>query len=281
MAFPLQAVFLRRLQPPAERPPCPPPSASSLLIAPRAAEVSGALLPQLHLFPMPFLPAPPLRRPVSAEPPSSRRSAAGRLSSHGCSKQLCSPPPHGASTSLRALCPFCLGALKLSHGGRAAAPPPLAPALLWPDRPPPQFERVSCRRPWRPAQGAPSLSNAAARELAPDHISMVEQPPLQRASPFPSLRSSSAKRRCSCSHGVQVPVPSPPIQKQQPCAKPLLLLLSDVRRVLDEMCSSLDGSARCRLAVLLRSEQHAVMPVGGLLFLRSPVVVVVHPGEAT
>jgi hypothetical protein len=31
----------------------------------------------------------------------------------------------------------------------------------------------------------------------------------------------------------------------------------------------------------LRSEQHAVMPVGGLLFLRSPVVVVVHPGEAT
>ncbi|PWZ29767.1 hypothetical protein Zm00014a_002987 [Zea mays] len=45
------------------------------------------------------------------------------------------------------------------------------------------------------------------------------------------------------------------------------------------MCSSPDGSARCRLAVLLRSEQHAVMPVGGLLFLRSPVVVVVHPGE--
>jgi hypothetical protein len=25
--------------------------------------------------------------------------------------------------------------------------------------------------------------------------------------------------------------------------------------------------------------QHAVMPAGGLLFLRSPVVVVVHPGE--
>ncbi|PWZ39745.1 hypothetical protein Zm00014a_023118 [Zea mays] len=45
------------------------------------------------------------------------------------------------------------------------------------------------------------------------------------------------------------------------------------------MCSSPDGSARCRLAVLLRSEQHAVMPVGGLLFLRSPVVVIVHPGE--
>uniref|UniRef100_A0A804PD57 Uncharacterized protein n=1 Tax=Zea mays TaxID=4577 RepID=A0A804PD57_MAIZE len=98
--------------------------------------------------------------------------------------------------------------------------------------------------------------------------------PLQRASPFPSLRSSSAKRRCSCSHDVQVPAPSPPIQKQQPCTKPLPLLLSDARRVLDEMCSSLDGSARCRLAVLLRSEQHAVMPVGGLLFLRSPVVVV-------
>jgi hypothetical protein len=49
------------------------------------------------------------------------------------------------------------------------------------------------------------------------------------------------------------------------------LLLSDVRRVLDEMCSSPDGSARCRLAVLLRSEQHAVMPVSGLLFLRSPI----------
>jgi hypothetical protein len=55
MAFPLRAAFLRRLQPPAERPPCPPPSASSLLIAPRAAEVSGALLPQLHLFPAPSL----------------------------------------------------------------------------------------------------------------------------------------------------------------------------------------------------------------------------------
>ena len=51
------------------------------------------------------------------------------------------------------------------------------------------------------------------------------------------------------------------------------------RCMLDEMCSSPDGSARCRLAVLLRSEQHAVMPVGGLLFLRSPVVVIVHPGE--
>ncbi|ONM19338.1 hypothetical protein ZEAMMB73_Zm00001d004658 [Zea mays] len=45
------------------------------------------------------------------------------------------------------------------------------------------------------------------------------------------------------------------------------------------MCSSPDGSACCRLAILLRSEQHAVMPVGGLLFLRSPAVVVVHPGE--
>ncbi|AQK66682.1 hypothetical protein ZEAMMB73_Zm00001d014637, partial [Zea mays] len=105
--------------------------------------------------------------------------------------------------------------------------------------------------------------------------------PLQRASPFPSLRSSLAKRRCSCSHGVQVPAPSPPIQKQQPYAKLLPLLLSDVRRVLDEMCSSIDGSARCRLAVLLRSEQHAVKPVGGLLFLRSPVVVVVHPRRET
>nr|ACR35366.1 unknown [Zea mays] len=49
--------------------------------------------------------------------------------------------------------------------------------------------------------------------------------------------------------------------------------------VLDKMCSSPDGSARCRLAVLLRSEQHAVMPVGGLLFLRSPAAVVVRPGE--
>jgi hypothetical protein len=57
------------------------------------------------------------------------------------------------------------------------------------------------------------------------------------------------------------------------------LLLSDVRRVLDEMCSSLDGSARCRLAVLLRSEQHAVRPVGGLLFLRSLAAAVVRPGE--
>jgi hypothetical protein len=57
------------------------------------------------------------------------------------------------------------------------------------------------------------------------------------------------------------------------------LLLSNVRRVLDEMCSSPDGSARCGLAVLLRSEQHAVMPVGGLLFLRSPAVVVIHPDE--
>jgi hypothetical protein len=59
------------------------------------------------------------------------------------------------------------------------------------------------------------------------------------------------------------------------------LLLSNVCKVLDEMCSSPDGSARCRLAVLLRSEQHAVMPISGSLFLRSRVVVVVHPGEAT
>jgi hypothetical protein len=51
--------------------------------------------------------------------------------------------------------------------------------------------------------------------------------------------------------------------------------------VLDEMCSSPDGSTRCRLSILLHREQHVVMLVGGLLFLRSPVVVVVHPGEAT
>jgi hypothetical protein len=30
---------------------------------------------------------------------------------------------------------------------------------------------------------------------------------------------------------------------------------------------------------VLRSEQQAVMPASGLLFLRSPIVVVVHPGE--
>jgi hypothetical protein len=41
------------------------------------------------------------------------------------------------------------------------------------------------------------------------------------------------------------------------------------------------ASRAAGLLFWLRSEQHAVMPIGGLLFLRSPVVVVVHPGEAT
>jgi hypothetical protein len=57
------------------------------------------------------------------------------------------------------------------------------------------------------------------------------------------------------------------------------LLLSDVRKVLEKMRSSLDVSARCRLAVLLHSEQHTVMLAGCLLFLRSPNIVVIHPGE--
>jgi hypothetical protein len=49
--------------------------------------------------------------------------------------------------------------------------------------------------------------------------------------------------------------------------------------VLEKMRSSLDVSARCRLAVLLHSEQHTVMLAGCLLFLRSPNIVVIHPGE--
>uniref|UniRef100_A0A804NXD1 Uncharacterized protein n=1 Tax=Zea mays TaxID=4577 RepID=A0A804NXD1_MAIZE len=36
-------------------------------------------------------------------------------------------------------------------------------------------------------------------------------------------------------------------------------------------------SPTCAASCML--QQHAVMPAGGLLFLRSPVVVVVHPGE--
>jgi hypothetical protein len=82
----------------------------------------------------------------------------------------------------------------------------------------------SAHLPWKtsrlPASGKPHLF--PARELAAGRPSRCSPrphlhgraPPLQRASPFPSLRSSSAKRRCSCSHGVQVPAPSPPIQKK-------------------------------------------------------------------
>jgi hypothetical protein len=67
--------------------------------------------------------------------------------------------------------------------------------------PTPQFERVSCRRPWRPAQGAPSLSNAAARELAPFLL-------------FPSAAAGSP---ClDSSHGIQVLYAAMPVQKQQP-----------------------------------------------------------------
>ena len=67
--------------------------------------------------------------------------------------------------------------------------------------PTPQFERVSCRRPWRPAQGAPSLSNAATRELAPFLL-------------FPSAAAGSP---ClDSSHGIQVLCAAMPVQKQQP-----------------------------------------------------------------
>jgi hypothetical protein len=45
-------------------------------------------------------------------------------------------------------------------------------------------------------------------------------------------------------------------------------------------CARARCSAKC-LGGVLRSEPHAVVPTGCLLFLRSPVVVVVHPGETT
>jgi hypothetical protein len=59
------------------------------------------------------------------------------------------------------------------------------------------------------------------------------------------------------------------------------------------VCQNVQQAARCSsppvhsplprressLSCLLRSEQHVEMPAGCLLFLRSPIVVVVHPGE--
>jgi hypothetical protein len=86
----------------------------------------------------------------------------------------------------------------------------------------------------------------------------------------------------SC-HGRFFPMPSSLIQKQQPCAEPLSQeqhpcrlprttpSLASFRCAQGARRNVQQGSARCRLAVLLRSEQHAVMPVSGLLFLRSPI----------
>jgi hypothetical protein len=61
--------------------------------------------------------------------------------------------------------------------------------------------------------------------------------------------------------------------KQQPW-RPLFFFSAQRRRSKRQQPRRLRAT-RC---FVLRSEQHAVMPAGGLLFLRSPIVVVVHPG---
>jgi hypothetical protein len=116
--------------------------------------------------------------------------------------------------------------------------------------------------------------------LAPSSFSLVRQQGAPARTAATASKSLHPALRSKNSSLAQSPSPKNSTLVAF-LGQPLPLLISDVRRVLDEMCSSPDGSARCRLAVLLRSEQHVVMPVGGLLFLRSPVVVVVHPGEAT
>jgi hypothetical protein len=121
--------------------------------------------------------------------------------------------------------------------------------------------------PWPPCAQPPQLGALAAGEQQlPVHGAPANLP---LPPPAPLLVATPGTQQQPCA----APLLEPLSQEQYLVAflgQPLPLLLSDVRKVLDEMCSSPDGSARCRLAVLLRSEQHAMMPVGGLLFLRSP-----------
>ncbi|PWZ15186.1 hypothetical protein Zm00014a_041178 [Zea mays] len=158
----------------------------------------------------------------------------------------------------------------------ANRPSVAAELQLWPAATAP---RITCRRAARPFFPVPSYSPYAAPPFfyllsAPSSSHQRQQ---HNTTPAVPATPSSSPLQLPWRRGEQQP--SAPIQKTTALRRAPALAPSDVRRVLDKMCSSPDGSARCRLAVLLRSEQHAVMPVGGLLFLRSPVVVIVHPGE--
>jgi hypothetical protein len=141
MAFPLRAAFLRRLQPPAERPPCPP-STSSLLIAPRAAEASDALLPQLHLSPRPLSMAELAQASMAVGPyelcsiPSpSQHPPLGSLEGSSTPAQGF---PHGAT-------PVCIPPWRPEKNCRPAPPAPLL-STVQQRSPPVENQPASCLR---------------------------------------------------------------------------------------------------------------------------------------
>jgi hypothetical protein len=115
-----------------------------------------------------------------------------------------------------------------------------------------------CRRAARPFFPAPTYSPCAA----PPSSTSCRRPAaaINASITTPRLLSQPPHRVPLCNfHGVEENS-SPALRSKKTAAlrRAPSLAPSNVRRVLDEMCSSPDGSARCRLAVLLRSEQHAV-----------------------
>ncbi|XP_020398565.2 uncharacterized protein [Zea mays] len=262
MAFPLRAAFLRRLQPPAERPPCPPPSASSLLIAPRAAEVSGALLPQLHLFPAPSLhgrarPGFHGRRPL-------------RALLHPFSH---STPWKAAARQLRAF-PM---APPFAH----SLPAPFLPLASNGTAPPCSYSLARQQLPWRPENSSwlPSSSSpisSSSQQAIPSAVQSAasfsrpcQQHAMAGSAPSMGVPCCSLRPALSIQH-------APFSSMEKPAASPLLAVLRGARRLFDKLCSkphaagSLFGGA---------NGQHAVMPPSVRCFCAAPNIDVVHPGE--
>jgi hypothetical protein len=195
---------------------------------------------------------------------------------------------------------LCL-ALPLLHGiqSRELGAPMCRPHLL----PPMAGPLPLCSAPLpttAPSVRRPAVALRSTAAPSPPQCRPSSSPHSQRRGHSSPWRPSpSPNQRPPCSPGRSCPFPCRCFTTRTTCmtecpiyAHPFFLLSHGVAR---RALHFLDAGKKNRrssppvhsplprressLSRLLRSEQHVGMPAGCLLFLRSPVVVVVHPGE--
>jgi hypothetical protein len=273
----------------------------------------GALLPQrreLGSLPPRALASLPWSALCSgARHPCSRRPSSSLAPTAASSQQGARPAPMAPfllgsmvwpSSSLFSLFPMRAQGQKL-HGRRALFPqgaaPSMAPflpadALIPPCAAPLFFyllpaprnssseQRTSCC-PWRAANVELSSTSPHGCEL-PSLAARLPLPwkpaassPLPNRCPF--FSTSGSKLRTPFLHGRELFLAATVSQGQRAAASPWPWSATRSRALHVRCFAQQLRCLRAARCFVLRSEQHAVMPVGGLLFLRSPVVVVVHP----
>jgi hypothetical protein len=268
---------------------------SSPCLLPRAAAAPPSPAPSLHgeqppaavllsMAPKPFFlkPAPrpaPSPTPWARVPPYSASSHGHGIQSP-CAQRPSPPPSRPPRTTASSI-----GAPLQPWSPSPSAPPwPSASAPPSAPRPSHGGRRALCshllQRAFlfsmaRPASSSvrPSLLWSSSPSLARDHC------------PCAAGRRSSLLWPCHPRPSAWTALVEPLslLQTSGPHPPALAMVCNEKSRAAcSTKCAAAPTAPRATgLLFWLRSEQHAVMPVGGLLFLRSPIVVVVHPGEAT